>query len=371
MLNAFRQTSRTLLALTALSVAALGSSGCDEAGAQGEGAVALRVGSGVGGITFNTSNWVSAGARDIYEFDRTGAWRTNAYGFEVKLKNVTFVDPQLGKITTNPASNPSPFTTRVEITSAENLEVTVFPPLGAPTRSFAGADIVGLELLFNVKYAGSTTYQTKLRVTDHNLDVAGGDLFELTKLNPANDGLIGPICEVSTLGDRFARVYGNISVDAITGAVVEPPDIFHMACTAGAPGKSSTFGYLPHGAPETFRLANRVIRADYCADGYPYTFPGNSLVMRDNFSPGQEGQSLAQVTAYAQAHELVLEAMWDENGVLCVDTPRVDTLDASDVICPVKRNLDGTNAYNWQPPACAGFVDPNPQSLRFYSLTAI
>lgn len=349
---------------------ALTFAGCDPAEI-GDGEVALRTGGGgQGGITFNTDNWVSASARDVYEFDRTGAWRTNTFGFEAKLKRVIFQDPQLGSISTDPSSAPNPAVARVEITSASNLALTVFPP-NQSAKSYQGAQIVGLQLLFSVKYAGSTAYDVKLRVADHRLDAKGGHLYAFSKIHPGNGAVIGDLCETSTAGDRDARVYGNVSVDAFTGAVVEPANIFHIACTAGAPGKSSTYGYLPTGSAATFRLVNRVIRADYCADGYPYTYPGNSLLIRDNFSPGQQGQTLAQAEAYAAANAAVVEAMWDENGVLCVGTPRVDTLDRTDIICPVKRLGVSSSAYNWQPPSCAGFVDPSPQSTRIYSLTAI
>lgn len=367
MRNTILRTSRARLTALAL---ALAPTGCDPADfADGE--VALRAGgSGGGGITFNTSNWVSASARDVYEFDRTGAWRTNAFGFEAKLKRVIFQDPQLGQISTDPASAPNPAIARVEVASASNLSLTVFPP-GQSSKSYEGAQIVGLQLLFSVKYAGSNGYDVKLRIGDHRSDPKGGNLFAFDKLHPVSGVVIGDLCETSTIGDRDARVYGNISVDAITGAVVEPANIFHIACTAGAPGKSSTYGYLPTGAAATFRLVNRVIRADYCADGYPYTYPGQSLIIRDNFSAGQQGQTLAQAQAYASANAAVLEAMWDENGVLCVGTPRVDSVERGDIICPVKRLGPNNNAYNWQPPSCTGYVDPAPQAPRIYSLTSI
>lgn len=357
--------------LTALALAlALGPTGCDPADLADDEVAFRGGGGGSSGITFNTSNWVSASARDVYEFDRTGAWRTNAFGFEAKLKRVIFQDPQLGQISTDPASAPNPAVPRVEVAPASNLSLTVFPP-GQSAKSYAGAQLVGLQLLFSVRYAGSNSYDVKLRVDGYHLDPKGGHLFDFSKLNPNNNALIGHLCETSTIGDRDARVYGNISVDAITGAVVEPANIFHIACTASAPGKSSTYGYLPTGAAATFRLVNRVMRADYCADGYPYTYPGQSLILRDNFSAGQQGQTLAQAQAYASNNAAVLEAMWDENGVLCVDTPRVDSVERSDIICPVKRLGPNNSAYNWQPPSCTGYVDPAPQAPRIYSLTAI
>lgn len=366
MRNPVLRTSSARLTAFALCLSSLPPTGCDPNDVA-DGEVAFRP---FTGTTFNTHNWVSASVRDVYEFVRTGSWRTNSFGFETKLKRVIFVDPQLGLISTDPASAPNPAVARVELASAGNLAVAVFPP-GQSAKTYEGAEVLGLQLLFSVKYAGSTAYDVKLKVTEHRLDAVGGHLFSFDKIHPGNGSTIGNICETSTLGDRHARVYGNVSVDAITGAVVETTNIFHIACTAAAPGKSATYGYVPTGAPETFRLVNRVIRADYCADGYPYTYPGNSLLIRDNFSAGQAGQTLAQVLDYATANAAVLEAMWDENGVICVGTPRVDTLERTDIICPVKRQGASTTSYNWTPPSCDGFVDPTPQAPRIFSLTAI
>jgi len=356
-----------LLLTTAVLGGSLSLGGCDEATNVGQDEVTLRQGSGVGGMTFNTSNWVSAGARDIYEYDRDGNWYTNSFGFETRLAKVIFDDPDFGLISSDPAGAKVMGDARVEISSAGELELTVFPPTSGAPKTYSGSDLVGMELKFKVKYNGSSSYTTKLRLLDTSVDPFSGALYEFYKVDPNTGDLLAPVCETSTLGDRFARFYGDVRVNAITGAVDEPQGIIHIACTAGAPGKSSIYGYLPHGAPETFRLANRVIRADYCADGYPYTYPGNSLMMRDNFSPGQEGQTLADVYASLDGDEL--EAMWSVDGILCIDTPRVDTLEQVDVICPVKT-VNGQAEYNWRPPPCDTFVDPAPQELRFFSLTS-
>lgn len=366
MLTNILRTSLTLLTFTAFGLAA---TGCDSEPADEHAAMSLR-GGGIGGITMNTSNWVSAAARDVYEFDRTGVWRTNTYGFEVRLQNVKFDSPIYGPITTNPSNTPPFGVPWVEFSGADELTLELHEPFGGVTN-YTGAALVGLEFLLNVKFAGSNSYNVRLRITRHFFDPKGGDLYEIIKVHPSTGEIIGPICETSSLGDRNVRVYGNTSVNAITGEVLEPSNVLHFGCTAAAPGKSSIYGYYPNGAPDTFRLINRVIRADYCADGYPYTYPGNSLLIRDNVSPGQQGQTLADVQGYALANDAVLEAVWDVYGILCIETPRVDNLDAGDVLCPVKHLANGTTAYNWKPPLCSEFVDTGNGALRVYSLTAI
>lgn len=356
-------------ALALALAACVGASGCDDAGQQGD--VSFRPGSTLGGMTLNTSNWVSPGARDVYEFDRTGAWHNVQFGFKTRLAAVIFEDPNYGTISTDPSADPPPSDPWVAISSADDLEISVTPPGGGAPTTYSGADLVGLELLLEVKYKGNAAHPVKLRLTAEFDDPIGGAVYELHKVDPTSGDMIAPICEESTSGDRNARLYGDVSIDAKNGDVSEPVGIIHIGCTAGAPGKSSLYGYFPHGAPDTFKTANRVIRADYCADGYPYTYPGNSLIIRDNFTGDQLGQSLGAVYSYAASNGLAVEAMWGTDGILCVDTPRVDSLDRVDVVCPAKTLADGTLTYNWTPPACDTYVDPAPQELRFYSLTEI
>jgi hypothetical protein len=97
----------TALRTLTFALTTLGLTGCDPADLADD-ELTFRPGSGLGGATFNTSNWVSPSVRDVYEFNRTGVWRTNTFGFETKLKKVTFQDPQLGLISTDPASAPNP-----------------------------------------------------------------------------------------------------------------------------------------------------------------------------------------------------------------------------------------------------------------------
>ncbi len=358
---------KVLLTITALCGAA--ATGCDSAELAedcDEGVQTLRPGT-IGDFTFNTSNWVSGASRDIYEFDRTGAWRSNGYGFENKLDEIMFDHPELGVITTNPGTPPQQGVVRVELATSGKFELKVFRP-GEPPESFCGADLVGVELGFQTRYNGGSQYATRIRVMHYKPDPAAGELFEFHKVNLQTNDLLAPICETDTRDERFTVVYDHLSIDVDTGAATDTPDVFHLACTASAPGKSALYGYKPTDR-DAFLLANRVIRADYCADGHPYTFPGNSLVILDNFSPDQEGTTLADAYDYAQANGHTLEAMWDENGIICVDTPRVESLTRLDVLCPVK-NKNGTEKHNWRPPNCQDFNDAPSPGLRFYSLTA-
>ena len=117
---------------------AAGHDGCADETAE----VTPRQGVAHSGITVNTSNWVSAGARDIYEFDRTGEWVTNSYGFKTRLREIVFEDPQLGKIITNVTTATESTFPRVEVSSDGSLEVNVYraegeEPDAAPTHDSA------------------------------------------------------------------------------------------------------------------------------------------------------------------------------------------------------------------------------------------
>ena len=89
--------TRNLSSLTLGAVIALSGAACDagDVESMGEGS-SMRAGGGWSGLTINTHAWVSPAARDIYEFDRTGAWYTNGYDYEVQLTKIKFQHPQLG-----------------------------------------------------------------------------------------------------------------------------------------------------------------------------------------------------------------------------------------------------------------------------------
>ena len=117
------------------------------------------------------------------------------------------------------------------------------------------------------------------------------------------------------------------------------------------------------GEYDEFVLATRIVRADYCADGHPYTFPGNLFSTEDNRS----GMTLGDVQGNLNPGE-ELEAMWDINGVLCVNTPRAFNISRADIVCPTKRLADGSLVHNWQPPTCEGYVDDPDPGLRMFSV---
>ncbi|MEM9452550.1 MAG: ADYC domain-containing protein [Myxococcota bacterium] len=333
-----------------------------------------RGGLGTGTVlTYNTNQWVSASARDVFEYSPQGTWHTNSFGYQTRVDTLTIDDPaHYGLVETNvanPATN-EPVATFSLV--ADELEVVVTGPHPEdPEVAYRGDALIGVQLRLEVISAPSVPpHPVVLEIVGYAEDPISGALYEIHKVDPVTGAMIAPICEEDANLERYARIYDGLRVKADVGKIEYLSDgaLHHIACTASAPGKASLYGYDPeHVDLDTFVLANRVIRADYCADGHPYTYPGNSLEMYDNFTPGSE-MTFQEVISLPGS---TLEAVWGPNGVICVDTPRTDNLSREEVVCPAKRLGNEPPVHNWQPPSCDGYVDPGPNKIRFYSKTVI
>ncbi len=353
----------------------LGLTACDQTAEGGSKSDFRTHGVGTGsGQTLNTHQWVSSSARDVYEFDLGGDWHTNSFGYDSKYTRISLANTPYGPITTQVGPPPPPGTPKLVVVPGDDFAVNaVGPNPGDPIYRLEGTDLIGLELRFIVRGFDDADHPVAIEFTDHHEDAEAGDFYEIMKVDPISGATIAPLCEADSGGYRIARIYDGLSVNGESGAMeYVGQGIHHVGCSASAPAKAALFGYNPtEVSVESFVLANRIVRADYCADGHPYTYPGNLLGIQDDFSPGQVGKSLADVYASLGPDEVV-EAMWDRHGVLCMDTPRADNVDREDVVCPIRQFAEGTVAYNWQPPSCQGFVDSNPNGeVRFFSTGAL
>lgn len=308
----------------------------------------------------------------MYEFSIAGQWHTNSHAYETKLTTLSLPVSPYGAVTSTVGTPPTPGQPHVRIANGGAFGVEVRGPHpGDPPVVLRGAALLDLALMFEVRGGGggNQAHAVRLEVRGHHEGPIAGHFYELHKIDPVSLESLGPLCEEDSAGQRHAKIFHGLSIDAPTGTIdYVSPDIHHIACTSSAPGKAGEFGYAPAMVPlSVYALANRVIRADYCADGHPYTYPGNLVGMTDNVSPGEVGTTLADVEGDLGPDEQ-LEAVWSPDGVMCMGTPRASNLSREDVICPVKHFADGTIAYNWRPPSCDGFVDqPPPGALRFYS----
>lgn len=348
---------------------------CDQPQDPAEPKLTPRVRGGIGSgtvLTLNTNQWVSSSARDVYEYSPQGTWHINSFGYRTRLETIQIDDPEHYGLVVTDVANPDPGQPNATMqVDADELEVVVTGPQpGDEAVVYRGADLIGLQLRFAVTNPVSPMpYPVVLEVVGTDDDELAGALYDIHKVDPMTGALIAPLCEEDANLERYARIYDGLGVDPKNGVIshVEDGTLHHIACLSSAPGKAAAYGYPPETNDlPVFTLANRVIRADYCADGHPYTYPGNSLAMYDNFTPGEQ-TSFEQVKAIP---DTTLEAVWGLGGVICVDNPRTSTLDRAEIVCPVKILADGTPVHNWQPPSCDNYVDPaDPNKLRIYSKT--
>ncbi len=102
---------------------------------------------------------------------------------------------------------------------------------------------------------------------------------------------------------------------------------FNLGCAGSALAKMALTGHTQAALDaNTFvtTLAERqtmlkMLAADYCGDGFPFTVPGQPLNWEDDHGTMKLAALLAQ-----PPQPLLLEARWKETGAVCLDKPRVD-----------------------------------------------
>jgi hypothetical protein len=135
--------------------------------------------------------------------------------------------------------------------------------------------------------------------------------------NPDGEAGGGPMADFLAVLFEDDRV----DVDALT-VLRERVDWFNIGCAGHALAKQHLLGHtkaagLILGTSTTIaqRTANlKMITADYCGNGHPFTVPGEPLRWRDEHGwydtvSGEGG---------------AIEARWSETGATCLDEPRVD-----------------------------------------------
>lgn len=362
------QTGKTLT--LALGVA-LGVTACDRLDEPGPVATdSWRTGADNGGrFTLNTNAWIPASARDIHEFRDNGDVYVSSYGYEAKFMSIAHPSTAYQAVS-SPAQGPraadAPY---IRLRPGDDFEVDLEgPEPGDPKYVLSGAQLVGLQMTFDMKDPDKNEYTVVLEVVDHMIDDNGDDLYEFDRVDPTTGSSVS-LCEQSEAHGRFARVINGLHIEGESGDVdITAPSLRHIGCLASVPAKAMQLGYAATTEDyELYVLATRIVRADYCADGHPYTYPGNLFDVEDNV---EGSKTLVEVKGGLGTGEQI-EAVWDEYGVLCVDVPRASNTSREDIVCPTKHFADGTIAHNWQPPSCSDFVDSGaPTDLRLYSVTS-
>ncbi|MEZ4448475.1 MAG: ADYC domain-containing protein [Nannocystaceae bacterium] len=133
-----------------------------------------------------------------------------------------------------------------------------------------------------------------------------------------------PTCEVDVdTGSLEAVAIGDLSVDRKSGDMSIRKNTIQIACFSSATGKTATWNYLYHLYDvKTFETMVRMIRADYCGDGYSWTEPGQKLQLEDVYG----------VNGFVDPSGKD-EAFWVVGGAAaCLNLPRHPGVNVADVV---------------------------------------
>ena len=202
----------------------------------------------------------------------------------------------------------------------------------AGTIIYSGSGVVGM--VFTITRGASTYYMKVVDVSRAPLWAKVGGVtrvtptYKLTWSTTLVSGTLGtPVCGVSTepdgIDDYYAVLFENDRIDAdaikVTG---ETPGWFNVGCAGHLLAKSHLMGYthaaaaimgVPTPSLNARSAVDKAISADYCKGGNPMTVAGVPLHFKDSTN---RMNNLGSNTH--------LEARWNENGAICLNTPRVD-----------------------------------------------
>lgn len=173
--------------------------------------------------------------------------------------------------------------------------------------------------------------RVKLRVADMRAAAApNSDLTEYWVEYRDDDNVWHPLCRDDTGAAVWAYpVKGTYDFRRgvpTGGQHFDDPARFTFACGGGAIQKCINLGYRPWATRNGVSLAayhqacTRLLRADYCGDGTPYTQNGNRVNLYDTVGVQQDTENW------------FFEADWDERGARCFS--------------PLNRSRAGIPCYN-------------------------
>ena len=159
------------------------------------------------------------------------------------------------------------------------------------------------------------------------------DVYWYTVTYEVNPHEWQPVCGTDASGAPVPAVFLEGRWDysqgqALSGAHIAEPGAFTLACANTALGKCSSLSYgpwrddeyplidealdlgqsVPINAPDLHEACTRMIRADYCGDGTPYTEDGTPNDVFDSYGKNSEW-----------APWWDLDAVWGPDGALCVN----------------------------------------------------
>lgn len=283
-----------VLSVLTLALAAL--AGCDDPADPGAAdVIALRTGGGYG-CTLCTLNSATINDSLVTELNLDGA--PNASG--VRLLNIK--NPQTGA-----TFRPDYDVLRDELI-ARNAQNQI---------ALAGPQLVGKVLSLETPDGPLSLNITAYDNTVPSWSATGGPTTIYRLQWKGADNVWRAICPNTSdpNKDMVTLIYGE-TYDRVTNDIVGGMGRwFTIACVAEVAFKMKMMDYHPAGRRkanlEQRQTTMRMISADYCGDGTPYTIDGTTVAWRNRDS-----------SVYAGVAENSLEAKWGPDGALCLDDPR-------------------------------------------------
>jgi hypothetical protein len=147
--------------------------------------------------------------------------------------------------------------------------------------------------------------------------------------------------ETQGLGDFWSVVYADEHINKGTLEVMAPRDNwFNIGCAGHTLAKQHLMGYTEASrgwmgwpATQAQKTANlKMLTADYCGIGHPFTVAGQPLIWRDKewtaippnnpiYFRGPYNNTAKKTSVISMSK--VLEARWSAEGATCLNTPRV------------------------------------------------
>lgn len=123
-----------------------------------------------------------------------------------------------------------------------------------------------------------------------------------------------PLCGQDAAGQLIAALPLAGAWDAATGAASAAAGWITFACRGAALAKCVEMGYRPWQSPalaELHQACARMVRADYCGDGKPFTLDGRVINVYDALG------------VQADSEAWTFEAEWNAQGAVCLSQQRV------------------------------------------------
>jgi hypothetical protein len=184
-----------------------------------------------------------------------------------------------------------------------------------------GADLVGTSM--TISSATSIYVLTFDAIYPDPANPAGDVYLHEITVHDITAGTSSPLCEHN--GAAAPAIPIRNRWDPVTGDRIDDTAAVTFACRGGALAKCIDWGYRPWASSTrcegddcgTVSLADyhqactRMVRADYCGNGYSFTIPGNPVELTDAWWINDFPSPAAPT-----------EAVWGKYGARCIGTPR-------------------------------------------------